>query len=146
LKTVRLPKEGVFELSVKTIDPASLGAAMRADAAGAIVTFEGWVRHRNEGREVRLLEFEGDRNLACHEFAKIEAEAMAAFDILSVSCVHRTGSLAVGELAVWIGVAAGHRDGAFKACRYVIDELKQRLPIWKKEHYLDGDSGWLNHP
>jgi len=58
--------------------------------------------------------------------------------------VHRIGVLAVGELAVWVGVSAAHRDEAFRACRYIIDEVKHRLPIWKKEHYLNGDSGWVN--
>jgi molybdopterin synthase catalytic subunit len=58
--------------------------------------------------------------------------------------MHRIGALAVGELAVWVGVSAAHRDEAFRACRYIIDEVKHRLPIWKKEHYLNGDSGWVN--
>jgi molybdopterin synthase catalytic subunit/adenylyltransferase/sulfurtransferase len=58
--------------------------------------------------------------------------------------VHRIGALQVGELAVWVGVSAAHRDEAFRACRYIIDEVKHRLPIWKKEHYLNGDSGWVN--
>ena len=59
-------------------------------------------------------------------------------------CVHRVGLLELGECAVWIGVASPHRDEAFKACRYIIDEIKVRLPIWKKEHYVNGDSGWVN--
>ena len=59
--------------------------------------------------------------------------------------MHRVGSLAIGDLAVWVGVSAGHRDAAFAACRYIIDEVKQRVPIWKNEHYVDGESGWL-HP
>ena len=75
----------------------------------------------------------------------ILAEAMRAFAITDVRCVHRTGSLAIGELAVWVGVSAAHRDAAFAACRFVIDEVKQRVPIWKNEHYADGESGWL-HP
>jgi molybdopterin synthase catalytic subunit len=58
--------------------------------------------------------------------------------------VHRLGELGLGELAVWVGVASGHRAEAFAACRYIIDEVKHRVPIWKKEHYLDGDSGWVN--
>jgi molybdopterin synthase catalytic subunit len=64
-----------------------------------------------------------------------------AFD---ARCVHRVGLLEIGECAVWIGVASAHRDEAFKACRYIIDEIKVRLPIWKKEHYANGDSGWVN--
>ena len=66
------------------------------------------------------------------------------FRFCEARCVHRTGLLEIGDLAVWVGVASAHRDEAFKACRYIIDELKVRLPIWKKEHYVDGDSGWVN--
>ena len=75
---------------------------------------------------------------------KVLAEAQARFPFLEARCVHRVGLLEIGECAVWIGVAAKHRDEAFKACRYIIDEIKVRLPIWKKEHYADGDSGWVN--
>ena len=66
------------------------------------------------------------------------------FDVLAVFGRHRVGRLDVGECAVWVGVSAAHRGVAFDACRYVIDELKQRVPIWKKEYYLDGPSGWIN--
>jgi molybdopterin synthase catalytic subunit len=59
--------------------------------------------------------------------------------------VHRTGALAIGEMAVWVGVSADHRDAAFAACRWIIDEVKRRVPIWKNEHYADGETGWL-HP
>ena len=69
----------------------------------------------------------------------------AKFAILDARCVHRIGDLAIGELAVWVGVSAAHRDAAFAACRYVIDEVKARVPIWKHERYADGDAGWL-HP
>jgi molybdopterin synthase catalytic subunit len=59
-------------------------------------------------------------------------------------CIHRVGILEIGDLAVWVGVSAGHRDEAFKACRYIIDEIKHRVPVWKKEYYSGGDSGWVN--
>ena len=71
--------------------------------------------------------------------------AGARFAILDARCVHRVGSLAIGDLAVWVGVIAAHRDAAFAACRFIIDEVKSRVPIWKNEHYADGESGWL-HP
>jgi molybdopterin synthase catalytic subunit len=70
---------------------------------------------------------------------------MQKFDVIAVRCVHRIGELAIGDCAVWVGVTAAHRDAAFIACRYVIDEIKQRVPIWKKEHYREGTSEWL-HP
>ena len=136
----------MFALTKIDIESASLREHCLANEAGGYVCFEGWVRNRNEGREVCHLEFEAANALANNEFAKIESEAREQFDILELVCVHRVGVVPLGELAVWIGVTARHRDPAFTACRYVIDELKQRLPIWKKEHYRDGDSGWINHP
>jgi len=69
---------------------------------------------------------------------------MQQFPFLEACCVHRSGVLDIGDCAVWVGVSAPHRDEAFKACRFIIDEIKVRLPIWKKEHYVDGDSGWVN--
>ena len=66
-------------------------------------------------------------------------------DITAAACVHRTGELALGDLAVWVGVSAGHRGPAFAACRWIIDEIKSRVPIWKRERYATGDTDWL-HP
>jgi hypothetical protein len=78
------------------------------------------------------------------EGEKVLAEARERFPHLQAICVHRSGLLEIGDCAVWVGVASAHRDEAFKACRYIIDQIKVRLPIWKKEHYVDGDSGWVN--
>ncbi|HEX4619540.1 MAG TPA: molybdenum cofactor biosynthesis protein MoaE, partial [Steroidobacteraceae bacterium] len=98
----------------------------------------------NEGQRVRRLEYEAYETLAVREAERIVAEALSRFGVRHAACAHRVGELAVGELAVWVGVSAPHRDEAFRACRYIIDEIKHRLPIWKKEHYLNGDSGWVN--
>lgn len=136
----------MFELTSDPIDAARLARACENEAAGALVTFEGRVRIQNQGRAVIRLEYEGAPELAANEFARIEAEAVERFAILEVRCQHRIGVLEIGDLAVWIGILAAHRGPAFDACRYVIDELKQRLPIWKKEFYTDGDSGWINNP
>ena len=113
-------------------------------ACGGYASFEGWVRNHNEGRRVLRLEYEAYEALALKEGERIVAEALERFGVRRIACVHRVGELAIGELAVWVGVSAAHRDEAFAACRYVIDEVKQRLPIWKKEHYPEGDSGWVN--
>jgi len=113
-------------------------------AAGGYAAFEGWVRNHNEGRVVERLEYEAYEELAVKEGARIIAEAMERFGIIKAACVHRRGLLEIGDLAVWVGVSSAHRDEAFAACRYVIDEVKHRVPIWKKEHYVDGDSGWVN--
>lgn len=127
-----------------TIDPDDLRASLEDHAAGGYVAFEGWVRNENEGREVKRLEYEVYEPLAVTEGDRIIAEAKARYPVLHADCVHREGLLELGECAVWVGVAAAHRDEAFAACRYIIDEIKTRLPIWKKEHYLDGDSGWVH--
>lgn len=113
-------------------------------AAGALVSFEGWVRDWNNGREVRFLEYECYEKLALKEGTMICQEAIERFDILEVRCFHRIGRIAVGEMAVWAGATAAHRSAAFQACQYVIDEVKHRVPIWKKETYADGGSEWVN--
>ncbi len=101
------------------------------------------MRDSNEGREVDGLEYEAYAELAEAEGERIMEEAIARYGVTDARCAHRTGHLHVGDLAVWVGVSAAHRDEAFRACRYIIDEIKHRLPIWKKEHYLDGDSAWV---
>jgi molybdopterin synthase catalytic subunit len=134
-----------FELSSETIDAAALSRALADAGAGARVTFEGWVRNTNAGRAVHRLDYQAYGALASKEGEAILADTKREFPIIDVRCVHRVGSLAIGELAVWVGVSAAHRDAAFAACRFVIDEVKRRVPIWKNEHYADGESGWL-HP
>lgn len=133
-----------FEFSTAPLLPEQLRAALEDPACGGYATFEGWVRDHNDGRNVRHLEYEAYVELAVKEGERIVAEAVRRFGVKHVRCVHRVGDLALGELAVWVGVSAGHRAEAFAACRYVIDEVKHRVPIWKKEHYVDGDSGWVN--
>jgi molybdopterin synthase catalytic subunit len=131
-----------------TADPIEDHPALRTphlESAGAHVIFEGRVRRHNQNRPVRQLDYEGAAELAENEFAHIEQEACRQFEVAEVACVHRVGRLYIGDLAVWIRIQAAHRGPAFDACRYVIDELKKRLPIWKKEYYDDGDSGWIAH-
>lgn len=133
-----------FRFSSSALDPESLRTELADPTCGGYTAFEGWVRNHNEGREVRHLEYEAFAELAVREGERIIAEACERFGVGNARCVHRVGDLALGELAVWVGVSARHRDEAFKACRYIIDEVKHRVPIWKKEHYVDGDSGWVN--
>jgi len=134
----------VIELTADTIDAAMLRGSMFNPGAGGFCVFEGWVRNSNDGRTVKRLEYEAYEPLVISEGNKVITEARQRYPFLDARCVHRTGLLDIGELAVWVGVTSAHRDEAFKACRYVIDELKVRLPIWKKELYVDGDSGWVN--
>jgi molybdopterin synthase catalytic subunit len=126
------------------IDVDALRRAMVDHAAGALVTFEGWIRNENEGRSVLALEYEVYKPLAISEGERIIAEVSAQYPLVKVHAEHAEGRLELGDCAVWVGVAAAHRDEAFVACRQIIDEIKTRLPIWKKEHYSDGDSGWVN--
>ncbi len=133
-----------FQLTDRPIDVGALTETLRDARAGACVTFEGRVRNENEGRRVEALEYEAYGPLAEKEGGKIVAEASARFRIVGALCVHRTGRLGLGELAVWVAVVAGHRDEAFAACRFIIDETKARVPLWKKEHYADGATEWIN--
>lgn len=115
--------------------------------AGAFVCFEGKVRQHNKGKAVSAIEYEAYDLLCDNEAERIFEEAYKKYEILTAKCVHRVGRLKPGEMAVWVGVLAEHRDAGFKACRYIIDQIKFRLPIWKKEYYEDGHSGWLaNEP
>lgn len=134
-----------FRLGPASIDLGGERSALDHAAAGACVSFEGWVRNHNDGRAVLRLDYQAYAALAESEGESILAEAMARFRVREARCVHRVGSLAIGDLAVWVGVSADHRDAAFDACRWIIDEVKRRVPIWKNEHYADGESGWL-HP
>jgi len=133
-----------FHLLDSPIEPQRLRLALQQGAFGAYVAFEGWVRDHNEGRAVQRLEYEAFAALAQREGERIIEEAVDRFALGRALCAHRVGALGIGELAVWVGVSSAHRDAAFQASRYIIDEIKQRLPIWKKEYYVDGDSGWVN--
>ncbi len=135
---------GRFRLQDKPIHADARAAGLTDPANGGYVSFEGWVRDHNEGRRVLRLEYEAMSGLAEREGERIIAEACARFGVAHAVCVHRVGGLEIGAMAVWVGVAGGHRDEAFRACRYIIDEVKHRVPIWKKEHYEHGDSGWVN--
>jgi molybdopterin synthase catalytic subunit len=134
----------MFRISPEVIESAALQSLLHDPRAGACATFEGRVRNRNDGQAVQALEYEAYAPLAEKEGARILAEARARFPVLHAVCVHRVGALALGDLAVWVGVAAEHRGAAFDACRYIIDEAKARVPIWKKEHYAGGATVWIN--
>jgi adenylyltransferase/sulfurtransferase len=133
-----------FAFSESPLDPAALQRELHDQRCGGFAAFEGWVRNHNEGHAVTRLEYEAFAELAEKEGARIVQAAIEKFGVTRAACVHRIGSLAIGDIAVWVGVSAVHRDEAFRACRFIIDEVKHRVPIWKKEHYVNGDSGWVN--
>lgn len=133
-----------FEFSESPLHIERLRAQLADPTCGGYCAFEGWVRDHNEGHRVIRLEYEAFVDLGIKEGERIVQEALQRYGVTKALCVHRIGSLAIGDIAVWVGVSSGHRDEAFKACRYIIDAVKHRVPIWKKEHYVDGDSGWVN--
>ena len=126
------------------IDIAMCSQQLINSSAGAFAGFEGWVRNYNDGHKVLQLEYEVYTPIAESEGRKIIQEAKERFDILDAQGIHRSGLLEIGECAVWVGVSSVDRNEAFDACRYIIDHIKVRLPIWKKEYYENGDSGWVN--
>ena len=125
------------------IDLASLEAVAARD--GALCLFAGVVRNENAGRPVLRLEYEAFEEMALSLMEEIEAEARRRWPVTSVRAVHRLGPMEIGETSVAVAVASPHRREAFEACRFVIDTLKAKVPIWKKEFYADG-AGWLDGP
>jgi molybdopterin synthase catalytic subunit len=133
----------MFKITDRPLEQIDLREGLSSDHAGALSSFEGRVRKQNEGKIVSFLEYEAHEALCQTEAENIFRETYEQFDIISANCFHRVGRLNIGDMAIWVGVIAEHRDESFKACRYIIDQAKRRLPIWKKEHYENGDSGWL---
>lgn len=132
----------LFALSSEPLEEGTVTALVSGAASGGVVTFVGKVRDHSRGRPVSALEYEAYPAMAERVFAEIAAEAKQRFDVAAIAIHHRQGHLAVGEVSVVIAVAAPHRGPAFEACRYAIDQLKARAPIWKKEIGPDGAS-WV---
>jgi adenylyltransferase/sulfurtransferase len=133
-----------FRFTRSPIDPAAEAGPLAAAEAGGFASFEGRVRDHNEGRAVAGLDYEAFEELAVAEGGRIVVEAVRRRGATGARCVHRLGALAIGDVAVWVGAASAHRAEAFAACRDIIDEIKHRLPIWKREHYADGSCHWVN--
>jgi len=133
----------LIEVDHFKIDTANCRSQHVNFACGGLVVFEGLVRNNHEGRQVKGLSYEAYIPMTKKIFEQIIEEARAEFGIKDVVILHRLGDLDLGDCAVWISVGAEHRKEAFLACEYIIDELKRRAPIWKKEHYLSGDSEWV---
>jgi molybdopterin synthase catalytic subunit len=134
-------KEASVSLWLVTASPLSLDALVRAVAhsgAGAVVTFAGTVRDTNDGRPVTKLEYEAYASMASAEIRRIACEIEAEVEGTRVAVHHRTGELAVGDVAVLCAASAPHRREAFRACRLAIDRVKESVPIWKREHGPEG--------
>ena len=128
----------------RPIDVGALLERVSRPGNGAAVLFLGTVREVNDGRDVTGIEYTAYRSMAERELATIVEETAALADSNDVAVEHRLGELAVGECSVAIAVGHPHRGRAFEAARYVIEELKQRVPIWKREHYVDGTREWVS--
>ena len=115
-----------------------------AESCGGIVVFEGRVRNHSHGKPVTALSYECYEPMALKEMEKIRQEALKKWKVERIIAVHRQGDIPLGETAVWIGVASTHRDEAFLASRFMIDEIKAKVPIWKKENYTDGTHVWVH--
>ena len=134
--------ENLARVTAAPIDPAGMLGAISPDD-GAALLFWGVVRNENDGRAVSSLEYSAYAEMAEREMLRIADEARARFGTGAIHVVHRIGLLRVGEASVAIAVASPHRAGAYDASRYVIEELKRRVPVWKREGYVDGETEWV---
>ena len=127
----------------EVIDPAEVLARVGSDRDGATLLFLGVVRDHADDRPVSGMRYDAYEEIAGEDLSKIAAEAAERLGTDCVAVVHRFGELAIGEVSVAIAVSSPHREEAYEASRYVIEQLKERLPVWKKEHYVDGVSEWV---
>ena len=127
----------------EVIDPAEVLARVGSDRDGATLLFLGVVRDHADDRPVSGMRYDAYEEMAGEVLSKIAAEAAERLGTDRVAVVHRFGELAIGEVSVAIAVSSPHREEAYEASRYVIEQLKERLPVWKKEHYVDGVSEWV---
>jgi molybdopterin synthase catalytic subunit len=132
-------------LTNEPIDPASLIEQVRSARAGAIVFFLGVTRELTGGRRTESLDYECYPEMAAKKLAELENEAHRRWQLVECSIVHRLGHLKIGEASVAVAVSSAHRQAAFEAGQWLIDTLKQSVPIWKKENWADGTTEWV-HP
>lgn len=126
------------------VDPEGLRGRVEEDTAGAVVLFLGTVRRENRGRTVVSLGYEAYEAMAVEELGRVCREALERFEVEAIAAHHRTGVLRPGQTSVGVAVGAGHRGPAFEAARWVMEELKRRVPLWKRERYEDGEERWLD--
>ncbi len=135
----------MIQLTDGPIDVASVLDAAASPDAGAVVLFLGTVRRRTDGRETLSLDYEAYAEMARAKLAELAAEARRRWPLTGGAIVHRLGHLEVGEASVAVATSAAHRQAAFEAGQWLIDRLKESVPIWKKENWADGTSEWV-HP
>jgi len=133
-------------LTSEKLDLTTCNAFVQDDACGGIALFVGTVRNHTKGKEVKRLDFSAYEPMAIKEMYKIAEQALEKFSISKIAIHHAIGNLHIGDIPVIIAVSSAHRGAAFDACQFAIDTLKETVPIWKKEHFEDGEI-WVNsHP
>jgi molybdopterin synthase catalytic subunit len=135
----------MIEITESPIDHAALTDRVRSNQAGAVCTFLGTVREMTGDRRTASLDYEAYPEMALKKMAELEAEARTRWPVIESAIVHRVGHLELGEISVVVAVSCPHRDQAFDACKWLIDTLKEVVPIWKKEVWVDGTEEWV-HP
>lgn len=135
----------MIDLSDKTIDVAAVLDRVQSPAAGAVVLFLGTTREMTAGRRTQSLDYECYPEMARKELAELEAEARRRWPITACAIVHRLGHLELGEASVAVAVSTPHREDAFAAAKWLIDTIKEEVPIWKCENWADGTTEWV-HP
>ena len=133
----------MFKITSEEIELGDVIRAVKAGDAGAIVHFLGVVRNNTEGREVSYLEYEAYPPMAEKKMAEIAQEIHEKWGLDRVAMIHRVGRLEIGEVSVAVAVASPHRKEAFEACHYAMNRLKQIVPIWKREVWVDGEEEWV---
>jgi len=132
----------VADISTEPLDTAHYEAAVRTEASGAVVVFSGVVRDHDDGRTVRALEYVG-HPAAPGVLTQVAGEIAADPDVHAVAVAHRVGTLAVGDTALVAAVSAAHRQAAFTAASRLVEEVKARLPVWKRQQFADGSEEWV---
>jgi molybdopterin synthase catalytic subunit len=135
----------MIQLVQTAIDVQQVLESVLTPASGAVDVFVGTTRNHSNGRAVRELEYEAYEPMALKMMNQIAEQARQVGNIHAVSIVHRIGKVPIGESSVVIAVSASHRDDAFRVCRFLIDELKRIVPIWKREYFADGTTAWSLH-
>jgi molybdopterin synthase catalytic subunit len=135
----------MIEITQSPIDHAAVTERVRSNLAGAVCTFLGTVREMTGSRRTVALSYEAYPEMALKTLAELEAKARERWPIIELAVVHRVGHLELGEVSVAVAVSCPHRHDAFEACRWLIDTLKDVVPIWKKENWEDGSEQWV-HP
>jgi len=135
----------MIKITYAPIDHAALTEQVRSRQAGAVCTFLGTVREMTAGRQTLSLDYEAYPEMAGKKMAELEEQARSRWPVIELAIVHRVGHLDLGEISVVVAVSCPHRDQAFEACRWLIDTLKEVVPIWKQERWADGTEEWV-HP